>query len=292
MTGERAEWMSEWLSPGPTDTTDHHAQVLPLRSPAGPERAPDPVPPMTLVLGACGGAGATTTALGLANAWSLHGNEVVAVDATPAGGDLVERGADSMISDAAVESIFGPSSAGEVPTTVTDFASATSAGAHILGRGWLHSPDPDYLGLDRYLRSEVDTSIYDLGDRGYGRTTTAPLRSEPWAALVVAVHARADALNRMRAALETIRYVSGESALARTVVAVSHQLPGSPGVNLDALRNHLRGRVFDVLDITYDPSLATGLAISAVDLNPATADAYEALRTSTVRAAGAGGQQQ
>ncbi|WP_052049179.1 MULTISPECIES: MinD/ParA family ATP-binding protein [Nocardiaceae] len=293
MTEERAEWMSEWLTPPPEsplpDTADQGARVLPLRAHPEPVPAPDPIPPMTLVLGACGGAGASTTALGLGNAWSARGHDVVVVDATPAGGDLVERGADSMVSDTVIETAFDSSDPDNVPASVADCTSATSAGAHILGRAWLQSVEPAYRGIDRYLRSQVDTSIYDLGHRGFGRAAADPLRSEPWAAIVLAVHARADAVNRMRAALETIRYTATDAGPLRTIVAISHQLPGTPGIDLDELRNHLHGRVFAVLDIPYDPHLATGLPITADELNPATSAAYEQLRASTVRAA-AGGQ--
>ena len=94
-----------------------------------------PLPVSTLVLGACGGAGATTTALGLANTAAVRGGAVVAVDATPAGGDVAERGADAVLSVSGLEQVVAASAAGPVADDVFDgYCSRTSAGTRILNR--------------------------------------------------------------------------------------------------------------------------------------------------------------
>ena len=90
------------------------------------------LPVSTLVLGACGGAGATTTTLGLANTAAARGGAVVAVDATPAGGDVAERGADAVLSVSGLEQLVA---AGPVADDVFDgYCSRTSAGTRILNR--------------------------------------------------------------------------------------------------------------------------------------------------------------
>lgn len=289
-----SDWLG-WLGEEPEVVEAPVAQVFPLVAPEPKSSAAktstaaaqvlDPVPPMTLVVGACGGAGSTTTAIGLANAWSTIGATSAVVDATVGGGDLVERGADSTVSETSIETMFGSSETLHADESFSASTSATSAGAHVLGRHWLETIEPDFRQVDRYVRAQVDTTVYDLGHRAFGRESAQSLRGEPWSTIVVAVPCRADAFNRMRAVLETIRLTAGEKALDRTIVVISHQTAGPSAADVSQLRDHLTGKVFAVEEIPYDQHLASGLTISATDLAPDTAAAYEQIRSVSVRAA-------
>ncbi|WP_424808914.1 hypothetical protein [Rhodococcus sp. 27YEA15] len=239
---------------------------------------------MTLVVGACGGAGSTTTALGLGHAWASTGATLAVVDATVGGGDLVSRGADATVSEATVETMFGPESTVLARESFRELTSATSAGVRILGRHWRETIEPDFRQIVRYVRAQVDTALYDLGHRAFGRDSAQALRGEPWSAIVVAVPCRADAFNRMRVVLETIRTTAGQAALDRTIVVVSHQSAGAAVADIGQLRHHLIGKVFAVEEIPYDRHLATGLTISAGRFAADTAAAYEHLRAVSVRA--------
>ncbi|RRQ29810.1 hypothetical protein DK926_02840 [Rhodococcus sp. Eu-32] len=226
-----------------------------------------------LVLGSCGGAGTTTTSVGLANAMSLQGNSVVAVDATVGGGDLVDRAADHAVTAATVESGY-----------IDVDLSVTSTGAQVLGRAWPDADDPDFGRLDWYLSCTADAAVYDFGHRGFERDSASPLRSQPWAALVLVVPARPDAVRRSRTALHTIRLAAGAKALRRTTVVVSQCDPGPSVVGIDDVRRGLDS-VFDVLEVPFDPHLASGSTVTAADLSPATARAYERILASNIRSA-------
>ena len=119
------EWM-QWLGQEPEPETElPPAAVVPLRGADSPAATPDtaapaehpaprdqgpkreaaatPVwphqlvtaPPLVLVTGVGGGAGATTTAVGIAGAWATHdaNSSVAVVDLTVTGGDLASRAA-------------------------------------------------------------------------------------------------------------------------------------------------------------------------------------------------------
>lgn len=226
---------------------------------------------VTLVLGACGGAGTTTTSVGLANALSLHGKSVVVVDATVGGGDLVERAADNTVTAATVESGY-----------VGVELSTTSTGAQVLGRAWPDSIDPDFGRLDWHLTCTTDAAIYDFGHGSVERDSASPLRSGPSAAVVLVVPARPDAVRRSRAALHTIGLAAGEKALRRTTVVVAQCTPGPNTSAVDDVRRDL-DRVFDVLEVPYDPHLSSGSTVTAADLSPSTTQAYARILTSTIR---------
>lgn len=226
---------------------------------------------VTLVLGASGGAGATATTVGLANAWAISGSAAVAVDATVGGGDLVDRAADYRVTSSTIESGFPD---GDL--------SVSSSGLRVVGRAWLEATEPDLQRIDWYLRHNSDASLYDLGHRAFGRDSARPLRTDPSAAIVLAVSARPDALSRVRTALQTISLTIGERAVHRTSVVLTHQVPGAPVVDVAELRKCLARRAVSVHEIPYDPHLGAGLTITAAELAPGTAAAYEQLREHTV----------
>ncbi|SNS88931.1 hypothetical protein [Rhodococcoides kyotonense] len=228
---------------------------------------------VTLVLGAGGGAGTTTTAVGLVNLLSLHGKSAVAVDATVGGGDLVDRAADAIVTPATVESGY-----------IDAELSVTSTGAQVLGRAWPDTIEPDYGRLDWYLSCMADAAVYDFGHRAFERDSAGPLRSQPWAALVLVVPARPDAVRRSRTALHTIRLAAGEKALRRTTVVLSHTDPRPSAIGVDDVCRGLDS-VFDVQEVPYDAHLASGSTVTASELATATTHAYERILASNIRSA-------
>ncbi|QYB01010.1 hypothetical protein I1A62_27450 [Rhodococcus sp. USK10] len=238
------------------------------------------LPASTLVLGACGGAGATTTALGLANTEAARGGAVVAVDATPAGGDVAERGADAVLSVSGLEQLVaaGPvadDGAGPVADDVFDeYCSRTSAGTRILNRiGNQTAADREFHTLTVALRARRVSDVHDLGHR-LRAAYLAPLLATP-TPIVLVVPCRADAFNRLRSALQSIGDTLGEPGLARTVVTVSNQDATGWQVDLDLLREYLGGQVWGVETIPYDEHLGMGIVIEHAKLAPETRAAYQ-----------------
>ena len=230
------------------------------------------LPASTLVLGACGGAGATTTALGLANTEAARGGAVVAVDATPAGGDVAERGADAVLSVSGLEQLVA---AGPVADDVFDeYCSRTSAGTRILNRiGNQTAADREFHTLTVALRARRVSAVHDLGHR-LRAAYLAPLLATP-TPIVLVVPCRADAFNRLRSALQSIGDTLGEPGLARTVVTVSNQDATGWQVDLDLLREYLGGQVWGVETIPYDEHLGMGIVIEHAKLAPETRAAYQ-----------------
>ena len=231
-----------------------------------------PLPVSTLVLGACGGAGATTTALGLANTAAARGGAVVAVDATPAGGDVAERGADAVLSVSGLEQLVA---AGPVADDVFDgYCSRTSAGTRILNRlGDQTASDGEFHTLTGLLRARGVSAVHDLGHR-LRAAYLAPLLATP-SPIVLVVPCRADAFNRLRSALQSIGDTLGEPGLARTVVTVSNQDATGWQVDVDLLREYLGGQVWGVETIPYDEHLGMGIVIDHSRLASDTRAAYE-----------------
>ncbi|WP_084385676.1 hypothetical protein [Rhodococcus sp. WMMA185] len=246
-----------------------------------------PLPVSTLVLGACGGAGATTTTLGLANTNTANGGSVVAVDATPAGGDIAERGADEMLSMNGLEQLVASAASGSVqPDVIDEFCSRTSAGARILNRiGNQSAVDGEYHVLTRTLHARGGSTVYDLGHR-LRAAYLAPLLATP-SPIILVVPCRADAFNRLRSSLQAIGDTLGQPGLARTVVTVSNQDATGWQVDVDLLREYLGGQVWGIETIPYDEHLGTGVVISQDLLAPETRSAYERL-SATATAVGEG----
>ncbi|MCQ4119487.1 hypothetical protein [Rhodococcus tibetensis] len=246
--------------------------------------------PSALVLGACGGAGATTTALGLANTAAARGSAVIAVDATPAGGDIAERGADAVLSVSGLEHVVSAAASGAVTDDVFDgHCSRTTAGARIVNRLGSETATPSEMSsLADSLRTRGASCVYDLGHR-LRAAYLAPLLAAPTPIILVAP-CRADAFNRLRAALQSIGDILGEPGLSRTVVTVSNQDNTGWQVDVDLLREYLGGQVWGVETIPYDEHLGMGIVISHDHLAADTRAAY--LRLLAIASAVADGRRE
>ena len=231
--------------------------------------------PAILVAGGCGGAGATTTALGLAAAIAAgSAHRSVAVDATVVGGDLGARGIDEQLVPVPLRTwlAHAPSlPAGEVGAHL----SHASSGAGVLWRDGAPLPPRCSFGTaERVLRAAGFVAVFDGGAPVSG-PQLRPLLADPAVRIVLTIPARVDAANRLRASLQWLDDEYGRATIAAATLVVSHQLSGGPVVAA-GLRRHLRGWVRDVVEIPFDAHLATGLTIQHRALGEATRDAYTA----------------
>ncbi|MGN2642262.1 MinD/ParA family ATP-binding protein [Nocardia takedensis] len=236
------------------------------------------IPPV-VVTGSSGGAGATTMAWGLSSA-AAHdsGGQIfaVAVDATLGGGDLADRGCDAQVSSDTVQSWLRS----EVPSlasVVRACTGATSTGARILGRAIEPLPPEQTLtSVHRYLSDAGAVPIYDAGSP-VGNREIAPMLADPRFGLVIAVAARADAVNRLKATLGWLERRYGEFVVGDGVLALCHQEPDRGSAAADHVRGHLGAWFRAVAEVPYDAHLGAGGRLSWEELAAGTRAAYQQL---------------
>lgn len=284
------DW-SRWLDDEPsTELAGDLAETEAAAELPSVPPAPEPI----LVVGGCGGAGTTTTALGLAAEMAVTGVAAVAVDATPAGGDLALRGADERLRPISLQAwIYGRGF--DDPAPLPECMSVASTGAGILWRD--ASPlrrRASYLNVARALSVGGYTAVYDGGAPITARQLR-PLLEDPAIALVLTIPARADAVNRLRVTLEWLDDELGDrddgpgaGVVAETTIVVSHQSGASEPQVAEHLRENLSGWVRDVVEIPYDAALARGELITHADLADDTRKAYAALLDTCAQAVAGG----
>ncbi len=233
-----------------------------------------PAPPV-LVVGGSGGAGVTTTVLGLCGAMAGAGQRPVAVDATGCGGDLALRGADRQYAPATLQNWLEVATIEGVYSPPELALSQASSGAGILAA----SPDPlprrtTLVTAARLLAASGFVPVFDGGGSIRARQLR-PLLDEGLR-LVLVIPARLDAANRLRSTLAWLDDEYGELAIAATTLVVSHQLPKAPAVG-PGLKEHLKGWVRDITEIGFDRHLAHGLSITHAQLRPDTQATYAEL---------------
>ncbi|MFB7716529.1 MULTISPECIES: MinD/ParA family protein [unclassified Nocardia] len=282
------DW-SRWLDEVPEEgeSSDSAARskapVVRLRKRRGDSGEPGPAQRPILVVGGCGGAGVTTTALGIAGEIGAAGAQTVAVDATFAGSDLALRGADEHLSPISLQSwLYGRGDDEAAP--LKECLSRATSGIGLLWR----DPAPlrrraTYLTVARAINDSGYTPVYDGGSPIASRHLR-PLLEDGDIALVLAIPARVDAANRLRVTLEWLDDQfggpgegQGGGIVGDTTIVVSHQLPGSDSRIADHLREHLDGWVGDILELPYDPHLARGELVRHSDLAAETRRAYRRL---------------
>jgi hypothetical protein len=280
------DW-SRWLDAAPEagDPAGRHpgakAPVVRLRKGRDDDGTPAPRP--ILVVGGCGGAGTTTTALGLAGELGAAGAPTVAVDATPAGSDLALRGADEHLSPISLQAwLYGRGD--DEPAPLKECLSRATSGIGLLWRD--AAPlrrRATYLTVARAIGAAGCTPVYDGGTPIMARHLR-PLLEDADIALVLAIPPRADAANRLRVTLEWLddefggrTEGQGGGIVGDTTIVVSHQLPGAGSAVAEHLREHLTGWVRDIREIPYDPHLARGELVLHNTLGADTRSAYRAL---------------
>jgi MinD-like ATPase involved in chromosome partitioning or flagellar assembly len=282
------DW-SRWLDEVPEagEPSGKHAPskapVVRLRRGKGGESGTEAVEPTQrpiLVVGGCGGAGTTTTVLGIAGELGMAGTPTVAVDATAAGSDLALRGADEHLHPISLQSwLYGRGN--DEPAPLKECLSQASSGIGLLWRD--AAPlrrRATYLTVARAIDDAGYTAVYDGGSPIAGRQLR-PLLDDADVALVLAIPARADAANRLRVTLEWLDDQFGDSLegqgsgiVGDTTIVVSHQQPGAESEIAGHLREHLSGWVRDIREIPYDPHLARGELVRHESLAAETRRAY------------------
>jgi MinD-like ATPase involved in chromosome partitioning or flagellar assembly len=285
------DW-SRWLDEVPEEGEPSgrpartRAPVVRLRRGKRAERGAEIAQPTQrpiLVVGGCGGAGTTTTVLGIAGELAMAGNPTVAVDATAAGSDLALRGADEHLHPISLQSwLYGRGN--DEPAPLKECMSQATSGVGLLWRD--AAPlrrRATYLTVARSIYDAGFTGVYDGGNPIAGRQLR-PLLDDSDVALVLAIPARADAANRLRVTLEWLDDQFGDSAdgqgggiVGDTTIVVSHQQPGAESRVAGHLREHLSGWVRDIREIPYDPHLARGELVRHSSLAPETRRAYARL---------------
>ncbi|MEU7764581.1 hypothetical protein AB0B25_05615 [Nocardia sp. NPDC049190] len=283
------DW-SRWLDEAPEEG---ESSGRPVRSKAPVVRlrrgkddgsgAEQPLQRPILVVGGCGGAGTTTTVLGIAGELGMDGTTTVAVDATAAGSDLALRGADEHLHPISLQSwLYGRG--GDEPAPLKECLSRATSGIGLLWR----DAEPlrrraTYLTVARAVRDAGYTAVYDGGTPIAGRQLR-PLLDDADVALVLVIPARTDAANRLRVALEWLDDQFGDTAVGQgsgivgdTTIVVSHQYPDGESRVADHLREHLSGWVRDIEEVPYDPHLARGELVRHESLAAETRRAYRRL---------------
>ncbi|MBY8859524.1 hypothetical protein K7711_23855 [Nocardia sp. CA2R105] len=282
------DW-SQWLDETPEtgdpagSRTRDRAPVVRLRRSRRENGEGDLLPRPILVVGGCGGAGTTTTALGLAAELGSGGLPTVAVDATASGSDLALRGADEHLSPISLQSwLYGRGE--DEPAPLKECLSQASSGIGLL---WRDSAPlrrrATYLTVARAIADAGHTPVYD-GGSPIGARHLRPLLEDADIALVLAIPARADAANRLRVTLEWLddefggqTEGQGGGIVGDTTIVVSHQLPGDSAPVAKHLREHLNGWVRDIREIPYDQHLARGELVRHNTLAAETRKAYRTL---------------
>ncbi|WP_039825609.1 MinD/ParA family ATP-binding protein [Nocardia testacea] len=280
------DW-SRWLDAAPdTEVTDEAAgdrKARVVRLPGGTRTRAAGEPRPILVVGGCGGAGTTTTALGLAGELGLAGVATVAVDATPAGGDLALRGADEHLHPISMQQwLYGRGD--DEPAPLKDCMSRATSGIGLLWRD--AAPlrrRASYLTVARAVDQAGYIGVYDGGNPIASRQLR-PLLDDADVALVLTIPARVDAANRLRVTLEWLDDEYGDSSepmgggiVGDTTIVISHQQRGADSRVADHLREHLAGWVRDIVEVPYDPHLARGELVRHIALADETRQTYERL---------------
>ncbi|UGT42997.1 hypothetical protein LTV02_06275 [Nocardia yamanashiensis] len=285
MDQDWSRWLDEVPESGESSSpaARSKAPVVRLRKRRGDSGDTAPAQRPILVVGGCGGAGTTTTALGLAGEIAAAGIQTVAVDGTFAGSDLALRGADEHLSPISLQSWLYGRGDGE-PAPLKECLSRATSGIGLLWR----DPAPlrrraTYLTIARAIDESGYTAVYDGGNPIASRHLR-PLLEDSDIALVLSIPARADAANRLRVTLEWLDDQfggqgegQGGGIVGDTTIVVSHQLPGNDSRVADHLREHLDGWVADIREIPYDPHLARGELVRHSNLAAETRRAYRRL---------------
>ncbi|WP_051047462.1 MinD/ParA family ATP-binding protein [Nocardia asiatica] len=230
-----------------------------------------PAPPV-LVAGVCGGAGVTTTVLGLASrlACASPALHTVAVDAVA--GDLVSRGADARLLPATVQAWLADSDS-PAALRLVETVSLASSGAGLL------RCEPGPLPRRATLSTLCDRLIAERavpvvdGGGSVSAMSLRPLLARPDLRIVVVIPARPDAATRTQVALQWLDAHLGGDLIAEATLVVSHQMPRTVAI-AHQLRSQYTGWVARVLEVPFDPHLAKGTAITDAALSAYTRAAY------------------
>jgi len=227
------------------------------------------------VLSAKGGVGKTSTAIGLgATAASVRGDRVIAVDANPDLGTLGERVRRQ--STATVRDLLRDAARIQRYPDVRSYTSQADSRLEVLAA----DRDP---ALSEAFSEDDYRQVVDLLGRFYNLIVTdcgtGLLHSAMAGVLGVVdqvVLVAAPAVDGARSAAATLDWLDahGRSDLVSAAVVVVSTVRRGGDVDVDRVLEHFAGRCRTVLQVPFDPHLATGAEFDLDALRPATRQAY------------------
>ena len=260
------------INPGESRAERHRRELCALvRGPAVSDHH------RIVVLSMKGGVGKTTTAVGLGAVLAEErGDRVIAVDAAPHGGTLLDRLSTPLRPQRHARDLLARRETvkrysdvraftGQAPSRLEFLASGTDP------EGYPALSDGDYRHLARIVERFYSICITDCGTGMLHPAMRAILDLADQVIVVCPT-----SVDGARSALATVDWLetNGYAALARSCVTVLSRVAKSPSIDLDQLERHFSDRCRRVLRIPEDPHLEEGGPVDLARLRPATHLAY------------------
>ncbi|WP_319943206.1 AAA family ATPase [Nocardia aurantia] len=231
------------------------------------------------VISVKGGVGRTTLAATLGSTFSaLRPDRVVAIDANPDFGDLPSRTAPHpyglSLRDLAQASNL------DAFATVQSFMSINSADLAVVASPWNSEAvealsGGEYMAAMDVLRRHYNLLMVDCGTGVLDSVTTSVLRTSD--AVVVVTPATVGGVKGAVATLNWLNTHGLSQLIAKSVVAIVHQQPTKPIVEIEAIEKLFQTAQRPTALIPYDPHLAEGGEIDLRLLDKDTLLAFEEL---------------
>jgi MinD-like ATPase involved in chromosome partitioning or flagellar assembly len=206
---------------------------------------------------------------------NLRGDRVIAVDANPDRGTLIERVPRQ--SGATVRHLLEARDRVTRYGDVRAFTSQSPTRLEVLASD--ADPSASSALSEQDYRDTVDTleRFYNLilTDCGTGLLHSAMVGVLGLAdSLIVVSSASLDGARSASATLDWLEHHGYDDLVRRCVAVISTVHPGGGNVDVDRLEEHFASRCRTVARIPFDPHLEEGAIIDLDELQPATYDAY------------------
>lgn len=225
-----------------------------------------------------GGVGKTTTTACLGLTLAHHrGDRVVAMDANPESGTLAER-----LVGSTAASVTDLLAGAESIRSFTEMAAYTtlSERLQVLGSDQDPHSSRSFDGASYRAADEILSRFFTivLVDSGSGLQHPAMAATLALAdSLVFVAGPTVDGASRAAKTLDWLVAHDHGRLVAQSVAVITAQRPDSSEVDVDHLVNHFNARCRAVVQIPFDPHLATGGRIERSELRSDTAEAYTSL---------------
>lgn len=227
------------------------------------------------VLSLKGGVGKTTVTVGLGITFaSLRGDRVIAFDANPDLGTLVQRGpieTRSTVRDLLLDNSI---------SRYSDIRRHTSQGASRLE---ILASERDPAVSERFSEADYRSALYTLQrfyniiltDCGTGlvHSAMAGILNEA-DALVIVIAPAADAARSGLATLDWLRHHGYSHLVSQAIIVIDSARPGAVSIDIDKLASNFLSRVRGIHGIPFDRHLAEGAEVSLDLMNRKTRQAF------------------
>jgi MinD-like ATPase involved in chromosome partitioning or flagellar assembly len=230
-----------------------------------------------VVLSASGGVGKTTVAAALGHCFAAHRSDrVIAIDASPYGGTLVDRVVDRRHTGAAVRHVVAAAESLQTYEALRQYLEEASTRLHVLASD-THPASSEMVGpedLDRLLRlvdPHFTLVIWDGASGLAGSTQRRLLELADQVVIVTTMAAdRARAAQKLLSRLVNLDHLE----LTRRAVLVVNRTGGLPPMPQAELEERFGGRCGVIAQLPFDPVLEAGGAFGVEALQPATREAW------------------